>query len=262
MENKTYTVITGASQGLGKSFTKICAQQNHNLILISLSGESLNILAEKLKTDNDIDVLFYEVDLTKTEEIYRLISTLKNYNIDILINNAGVGGAKNFQSASIEYINSIMLLNMSALVTLTHQLLPILKKQEKAYILNISSLAAFSPLPYKTVYPASKAFVYSFSRGLNTELKYTNIHVSVAHPGPMTTNDNVAGINRNLKGLLKHAILPTDEVAKICLKKLLEKQPVIVPGMINRFSSMLQMIIPVKYQLKLVRRKLENQLNN
>jgi len=262
MEKKTYTVITGASQGLGKSFAKICAQQNHNLILIALPGESLNILAEKIKIDNDVNVLFYEVDLTKNEQVYRLISNLKNYKIDILINNAGVGGAKKFQSVSIEYLNNIMLLNMRSLVILTHQLLPVLEKQEKAYILNISSLAAFSPLPYKTVYPASKAFVYSFSRGLNTELKDTNVHVSVAHPGPMATNGNVSERVKNHKGLLKYSILPTDEVAKICLKKLLKKQPVIVPGIVNRFSSMLQMIIPVKYQLELIKSKLENELNN
>lgn len=75
---------------------------------------------------------------------------------------------------------------------LTHQLLPNLQKSSKAYVLNVSSLAAFSPIGYKTVYPASKAFIHSFSRGLYQELKDTNVFVSVVNPGPMKTNAEVS----------------------------------------------------------------------
>src|SRR5690606_15313804 len=111
-----------------------------------------------------------------------------NFNIDMLINNAGLGGDLPFLEASPDYIEDIILLNTYALAMLTRLLLTNLINQKRAYILNIASLAAFSPMPYKTVYPASKAFVYSFSRGLDAELRGTGVTVSVAHPGGMRTN--------------------------------------------------------------------------
>ena len=81
----------------------------------------------------------------------------------MLINNAGIGGSKKFSDASGSYIEKIIQLNVLATSLLTHQLLPNLQKSSKAYVLNVSSLAAFSPIGYKTVYPASKAFIHSFS---------------------------------------------------------------------------------------------------
>ena len=174
---KKYTVITGASQGLGKAFAHVCAKRGYHLVLISLANESIEELAELLMINYNVEVLFYETDLTKNENIDELVMFLKNYNINILINNAGLGGTKKFNEVTVKYIDNILLLNMRSLVVLTHQLLPLLKQQEEAYILNISSLAAFSPMPFKTIYPASKSFVYSFSRGLNAELRNTNVHV-------------------------------------------------------------------------------------
>ena len=93
--------------------------------------------------------------------------------IDILINNAGLGGTKKFTEASSDYINTILQVNVAATSLITHQLLPNLLKQPKAYILNVSSMAAFSPIGFKTVYPATKTFIHSFSRGLHEELKDT-----------------------------------------------------------------------------------------
>ena len=102
-----------------------------------------------------------------------------------------MGGTNYFDEAKTDYLDTIIQLNMKALVHLTHKLLPALKKSNNSHILNISSLAAFGPMPYKTIYPASKAFVSSFSRGLNAELKKTSVSVSVAYPGGMATNPEV-----------------------------------------------------------------------
>lgn len=260
LDQNTFTVITGASQGLGKALAEVCARQGQNLILVSLPGEHVQDTAKELMYRYAVRVICYETDLTKAESVSETVNYIKKYNINILINNAGTGGTKRFTDASLAYIDDILLLNMRSLVVLTHQLLPTLKKQKESYILNISSLAAFSPMPYKTIYPASKAFVYSFSRGLNAELKGSNIHVAVAHPGGMpTNNDTTSRINSHGK-FIRSSILSAETTATICMKKLLRKESIIIPGKINRFSSILQRLMPVRFQLKIMSNKLQHEL--
>ncbi len=260
MKLNKYTLITGASQGLGKAFAEFCAKKAHNLILISLPNESIDVLSKELKNKYSIQVITFELDLSKTENITYIVNAISNLDINVLINNVGIGGTKKFTEVSLEYIDNIILLNMRSLVVLTHQLLPKLLDQKAAYILNIASLAAFSPIPFKTIYPASKAFVSSFSRGLNTELKGTNVHVSVAYPGGMTTNKDVSQRIHSQSKLVKLSILPVSKIASICIKKLYNKKAIIIPGNINRLSSILQRIVPLQIQLSIMRKKIQKEL--
>lgn len=256
----TFTVISGASQGLGKAFAEECAKKGRNLLLLALPNEDIANYSDYLHNKYNIEVHFHEANLTLDKELKTTISFLEEFEIDVLINNAGVGGTEKFESLSIQYIDTIISLNMRTMVILTRNLLPILKKQRESYILNISSLAAFSPMPYKTIYPASKSFVYSFSRGLSHELRNTNIHVSVAHPGGMPTKKEVQERIKSHSWLVKQSILSTEETARICLKKLFEKKPLIVPGKLNKLSSILQKFLPVQLQLKLMGNKLQREL--
>jgi hypothetical protein len=260
--DQPYTIITGSSQGLGKAFAEICAQKKRNLILISLPNENNGNLAKNLSEKYGIEAIRYEVNLTKKEELYELVEFVKGFKINMLINNAGIGGANKFDEVSLDYLNDIILLNIKSLVTLTHQLLPILRQQEEAYILNISSLAAFAPMPFKTVYPASKAFVYSFSRGLKAELKGSNIHVAVAHPGPMATNENVSKRVNALTGVVKFSVLSPEKTAEICLEQLQKKKAVIIPGKLNWFNSLLLRFVPVPLQLRILSGKLKTETTN
>ncbi len=257
---KDLTVITGSSQGLGKAFANTCAKLGRDLVLVSLPNEGLQETARQLTDKYGVKVICFETDLTKTENISRLVQDLSQYEINMLINNAGTGGTKRFLDASMEYIENMIFLNMRCLVILTHQIMPLFKKKEQNYILNIGSLAAFSPMPYKTIYPASKSFISSFSRGLYAELKGTNIHVAVACPGGLATNLDVATRIGNHKGLLKKSILTADEAADWCIKKLLKKKHMIIPGRLNQFSSFLQRTIPVRLQMKLMAGKLEKEM--
>jgi len=260
--DQPYTIITGSSQGLGKAFAEICAQKKRNLILISLPNENNGNLAKNLSEKYGIEAIRYEVNLTKKKELYKLVEFVKGFPVNMLINNAGIGGAKKFEEVSLDYLNTIILLNIKSLVTLTHQVLPILKQQEEAFILNISSLAAFAPMPFKTVYPASKAFVYSFSRGLKAELKESNIHVAVAHPGPMATNENVSKRVNALTGIVKFSVLSPEKTAEICLEQLQKKKAVIIPGKLNWFNSLLLRFVPVPLQLRILSGKLKTETIN
>jgi len=183
-ENKPYAVITGASRGLGKCFAQELAERKRNLILISLPEQNLLQTAHSLSENFGIRTKCYEIDLSQKENLLRLTREInKQYNVDLLVNNAGIGGSQRFGDIHVDILDEMILLNVRATSLLTHQLLPNLLRQKQGYILNISSLAAYSPMGYKTVYPASKAFIDSFSRGLNRELKNSSVSVSVINPG-------------------------------------------------------------------------------
>lgn len=261
MSKDVYTVITGASKGLGKCLAIECAKRGRNLILVALPHESILDIAKQIAKQYNISVVGYETNLTNENNIKSLADWIhQNYSIDILINNAGIGGTRYFDEVTTDYLDSIIQLNMIALVHLTHRLLPILRLQNKAFILNISSLAAFGPLPFKTVYPASKAFVSSFSRGLNAELKNTNISVSVAHPGGMATNPEIAARMDTHNALVKASYLSPEETAKICIEKTLAKKTIIVPGFTNKLSRFLIRIFPEEMMLSIVRKNFKKEI--
>lgn len=253
-----YTVVTGASQGLGKSFAYELAQRNENLILVSLPNQNLRELCMELQSRFKIKIHSFEIDLTRKSNVLKLASWINdNFNLKMLINNAGIGGTKEFEKAGVHYLDNIIQLNVMATSLLTHQVLPNLQRHNKAYILNISSLAAFSPIAYKTVYPASKAFVYSFSRGLYEELKDTNVFVSVVNPGPMKTNDEVTKRIESQGFFAKMTSLDPDQVAVFCLNRLEKRDTVI---MVNQFSWLFLKILPVWFKLPMLSNKIKKEL--
>lgn len=254
-----YAVITGASQGLGKSFAQELAMQGKNLILISLPGEDLPELCRQQEKQFGIKACYFETDLSKKENVLQIAGCINtHFEVDMLINNAGIGGTKKFEEASSFYIEQIIQLNVLATSLLTHQLLGNLKRQKQSYILNVSSLAAFSPIGYKTVYPASKAFIHSFSRGLYQELKQTNVFVSVVNPGPMRTNEDSTRRIKEQGLFASLTSLDPDKVARYCIRQLGKRDTVI---MVNHMSWLFLKIMPIWIKLPVLTNKIRKELN-
>ncbi len=244
--NSEYAVVTGASKGLGKEMAKALARRGYNLVLVALPNEKLAEAARDLASENGIDVKYYECDLTLTDEAYKLIDWIKgNFAVSVLINNAGFGCTRKFLDLPNGLTDQMVLLNVRATVLLTYGLLPLLEKQKQAFILNIASLASFSPMPFKSIYPASKAFVYSFSRGLNAEYMGTNVSVSVAHPGGLPTNADVRKRIASYNGFIKSTILSVESTAEICIRQMLRKRSLIIPGFMNKIYWLFLKIAPV-----------------
>jgi short-subunit dehydrogenase len=244
-ESKIFTLITGASTGLGKALAIECASRKMNLILVSLPGERLPHLCKWLKSEYKVSVYWYEIDLTLKNAPYELSNWINdNFSIKIIINNAGIGGTMPFDQSPIKFIDDIIQLNIRVVSVLTRLLIPELKRHKRAYILNVASMAALYPMPYKSVYPASKAFVYHFSRGLHEELRQTSIRVCVLNPGPIMTNSDV--INRILKqGYLgRLGLLPKKRIARIAICSMLRERKVIVPGLFNKIYLVLVKFFP------------------
>ena len=249
-KNYLYTLITGASKGLGKQFAIECARRKMNLILVSLPDENLNKLSKDITSTYQIKVSFRETDLTKRDAVKDLAQWLnENFSVNMIVNNAGIGGSRIFADSPTDYLENIIQLNISAMTLLTRLLLPVLKEQPKAFILNVSSLAAFSPVPYKTVYPASKAFIYNFTLGLRAELKDTNVSVSVLTPGPIMTNSDVSKRINKQSFYIKLSIMSAESIAQIAIKKLLRGSSIIIPGFMNRFNASVIRLVPVNFRI-------------
>jgi uncharacterized protein len=164
---KKFALITGASQGLGRSFAMELARRKINTVLVSLPGEDLNLVSEEARSFGT-ESFYYETDLLEKKNILEMTGWAnQNFNINILINNAGSGGTRSFLGCDADYIDHIIQLNITSLSIITHQIVPNMIRQGTSWILNVSSMASFSPMGYKTVYPASKRFVHHFSKGLN-----------------------------------------------------------------------------------------------
>lgn len=240
-----YFIITGASTGLGKELSWALAKQKRNLILVALPESGLSELQKQIQKSFEIDVQIFEKDLTESEQIFDFYEEVKsNFLVEGLINNAGVGGSKLIDDSTIEYIDKIVLLNVRATSLLTRLFIPELKKNEKSYIMNIASMAAYSPIPYKTVYPASKAFVYYFSKGLRHELKHCGVNVCVVNPGPIATNPEVVNRIKSLGVWGKIGLVSAECIARKSVSALLKGKGVVIPGMLNKTNLLLIRIVP------------------
>lgn len=186
----TTALITGASGGIGKAFAEELATRNNNLVLVARSEEKLHQLASELQAKHNIKVDVIVKDLTEpgsTADVFNYTKD-KGITIDTLINNAGFGDYGEFAERDGERQLQIVQLNVMALVDLTHKYLPLMRQQRSGTIINVSSIAAFQPIPYMSVYAASKAFILSFSEALWAESREYGVHVLCVCPGPIETN--------------------------------------------------------------------------
>lgn len=260
--NNNYAIITGAANGLGKAFAFELSKKKINTILVDLSNNGLHQLCEDLKNNYSIHSVYYEYDLTNKDNVVELAKKInQKYSVNILINNAGVGGTNRFDKVDVDYINRIIQLNVMATSILTHQILPNLRKQNKSYILNVSSMAAFSAMGYKTVYPASKVFIHYFSRGLFQEFKNTNVFVSVVNPGPMKTNEDVTKRINHHGFFGKAGLLSPEKVAEISIRRLFKRDSMIMLNYSNGLNWLLMKIVPVYIRLPLLSRAIRREID-
>lgn len=258
-----YTLITGASTGLGKEIAIEYARRHQNLILVALPGRNLKQLCEELEYLYKIKAISLECDLTNETALNELAGYVtSNFSVNQLVNNAGIGGTRRFSEVSCEYLDKIIHLNIRATTMLTRLMLPELMQHKKAIIINIASMAAFGPIPYKTIYPASKAFIYSFSRSLNKELQGTGVRVVVVNPGQIVTNPDVT-LRVIMQGFLgKISLLTAGKIARIALAASEKGKNVIIPGFFNKVSRLLIRLTPEFIRLNLLEKTFRRELLN
>jgi short-subunit dehydrogenase len=243
---KPYALITGASKGIGKSIAYELAKQGYQLLLVARSNEELQALSDDLQAKYSINTAILAIDLSTNGAAVEVSNWIKmnNYQVGILVNNAGYGVWGNFSRSSLSDQLGMMQLNMNVVVELSHLLVPVLSQQKQAYILNISSTAAYQAVPTLAVYSATKAFVLSFTRALRFELAQTSISVTCFSPGPVATGfAERAGLNTFSKMAEKFNMQP-NEVAKMAVKAMFSKKSEVIPGFTNIISVYANRILP------------------
>lgn len=252
-----YAVVTGASTGLGRCIALELARKKINTILTALPGENLSDVCRACREEGTLSE-YFEFDITDKQALMDFAGIVnEKYDVFVLVNNAGLGGSRRFCDVSMGYINTIIQVNVAATALLTHELLANLKRNARSYVLNISSMAGIIPTGYKTVYPASKAFIRFFSLGMREELAPDGISVSFAVLGPMPTKKEIISrINR--QGFIGKALsVPPERVAEICVDKMFRRRRTIVPGRLNALSFHLVKLIPECLRGKLMTRSVK-----
>lgn len=179
-------LITGASMGIGAAFARELAARGMNLVLVARSVDRLQALADELTPRHGIRVEVVPADLSQPDAGRAIAETCSRLGLEVhlLVNNAGFGTSGPFHTISPERERDEVMVNVLAVVDLTHRFLPGMRARKAGGIINVASTAAFQPIPYLAVYAASKAFVLSFSEALWAECQEEAVRVLALCPGP------------------------------------------------------------------------------
>ncbi len=183
------TLVTGASKGIGEALAVELARRGSHLVLVARSEKALEELAARLRSEHGVRVEVLSADLLATDAAERVEADLeaRGLQVDLLVNNAGMGAVGPFLSRPFEPNVRSIQLNVVALMALTHRLGTAMLARGRGGILNVASVAAFQPMPFQASYAASKSFVLSFTEALAEELRGTDVRVMAAHPGATDT---------------------------------------------------------------------------
>ena len=249
---ETTVMITGASSGLGEEFARQFAHRGADLVLVARRQEALETLAADLRRSSGRQVHVITSDLSVPGAGAALVATLaeRGLRVDTLVNNAGFGRTAPFVESSADDLRSQLGLNVTAVVDLTHELLPQLLASGKGALLNIASLTAYSPTPNMAVYAASKAFVLRFTEALAYELRDSSLSVLALSPGPTRTGFYAASGTTEAGVRFQR---PAQVVAAAFQALDRAQSPVsVVSGWQNRLSSRLLGLLPRRTALRMM----------
>ena len=243
-------LITGGSGGIGLALARVAAEHGHDIVLAARNIEQLKRAKTELEKQYKVRVNVKQADLSKPGAAKKLYDELKKENIEILINNAGVGLVGDFFTQNIaENINMVQL-NIQALMELTQYFGNDFIAKKRGRILNIASVAAFVPGPKQPVYYATKAFVRSFSRARAYTMAPHGVTVTTLNPGATNTNFFVQA-----KAGTKERGVSAEDVARAGYKAMMNGKAEVTYGISNKIlTNVLVRIVPYRLQAMLVDR--------
>ena len=248
---KRVAIITGASGGLGREFTKLILQESVDEVwAIARNQEKLNAL----RKDFGDKVIPISKDLTKSSELHSIGALLAEEKpiITYLVSNAGIAKMGSYKEFTIEEIETTIAINCSVLAVLSTMCIPYMQKGSR--ILNISSASSFQPLPYLNLYSASKAFERCYSRSLNVELRKTGITATAVCPSWVDTELLMKEING--KKIKFKGIVSAEKVAKKAIKDAKKGRDMSVCTLYVKYEHLLSKIFPQKMVMKTWMRRL------
>jgi short-subunit dehydrogenase len=227
-------VVTGASSGIGAAYARELAARGERVVLVARRADRLEALAREL--GGEPQALVHALDLATPGAAVALRQALevRGVTVDCLVNNAGLGHTAPFATQAPEAIRAMLDVNVRAVVEMTQVFFPGMRARGRGRIVNVASNAAFQPVPYLTVYAATKAFVLSFTEGLAEEARGTGVRVQALCPGITATE--FLEVAQTHPGLLvtRMPMMTPEQVVRASLRGLDRGQVRVVAGWPNR----------------------------
>lgn len=240
-----WTLVTGASSGIGAELARAFAQRRRGLVLVARRRDRLDALAAELRAGHGVPVEAVVSDLAEPDGPEALLAAVagRGIAIDTLVNNAGFGLVGRFAELPSEGQLEMLALNVVAPTKLSRLVLPALIARRAGGIVNVASTAAFQAGPNMAVYYASKAYLLSLSEALHEEAKPHGVTVTALCPGPTLTEfQERAGMRLNR--FLKLGLLSAAEVARAGVRGYEAGRAVVVPGIGNRLGAVGAQLLP------------------
>lgn len=240
-----WTLITGASEGLGVEFARLAAAEKRDLILVARQAAKMERLAEELRAKHRIAVEVWPADLSDpaaVEALWRKVALRRH--IEVVVNNAGLGYNGAFAGPDLDREMASVMVNVAALTILTKRAVAHMLQQGSGRILNVGSTAGFMPGPNMAVYHATKAYVLSLGEAVAEELRGTPVTVTTLCPGPTATRfAKDAGMEEiTLFTAMKPA--RADRVARAGWRAMHAGRRVKVTGLLNWLFSVAPRFVP------------------
>lgn len=234
-------LITGGTSGIGLEVAKILSRLNYELVIVGLRQ---TFSCDELKNYH-----YIQCDLSKEDCVYQLCEKIKEFDLDIFIDNAGFGDIGLFLDTSIEKEVEMIEINVKAVHILLKAVLKDMVIKDRGRVLVTSSLAAYACSGYMATYYATKAYSFHLSVGYQQELKdiKSNVTLSVLCPGPVSTEfEKRAHVKFTMKPISAR------KVAKITIKKLLKGKRIIIPTFKYKSLAFLSRLFPTLMVTKIV----------
>ena len=255
---ESWAVITGASSGIGKSFAILLAAKGYQLVLIARRREPMEELAARLERRYGTECRIITADLSKEAEVDRCCEALGDLDVDVFINNAGLGEAGPFLQTDGAKELFMVDVNVRAVHQFTKRMLAYFDRRGGGSLLNVASSAGLLPGgPYMAAYYATKAYVVSLTRAIARELEEAGspVYIGCLCPGPVNTEFNdVANVRFALPGI------SPEKCVAAAWRGMRRGQVVIVPTLLMKLATAGSRLLPVKVALRITGRQQKRKL--
>jgi short-subunit dehydrogenase len=237
-------LVTGASSGIGAAFARGLNRRGYQVVLVARRRDRLVALSQELGQD-DSSVLATDLSQAGAADEIAAEVARRGFEIELLVNNAGLGHTARFDRESRAWIRAMLDVNVSAVVEMTHAFLPGMVARRKGQIINVASNAAFQPVPFLSIYAATKSFVVSFTEGIATELADSGVRFQALCPG-LTATEFLEVAETHTGNLLVRKVpsMTPDAVVEASLRALDSGRLRVIPGFANQALAAATHFVP------------------
>lgn len=251
----SYALITGASQGIGEAMARELAARGYNLILVARRQHVLEQLATELSERHQVSALAYAADLSREEDLSKLVEEMSRREISIIVNSAGIASFGPFMDQDWDYERDQFALNATAVHRLTRAALAQMIPRRRGAVCNVGSAAGNMPIPNNATYVFTKAGVNAFTEALHYELKPHGVSCTLLAPGPV----RAAAIAEEDKSIVDKVVpdflWTTYESCAVETISAMEKnQRRVVPGPLSKAMNLLSQVMPTAVGAPLIGR--------